>query len=261
MKTEEFEQWLSQQPKTRPCGEHPDQQTQLMAKATTEHHATNPWREPDAFYGTCPVCKAKREQRKLELSGTPPALFHCSFENWKPADGQEEQHLKDVREFAESVNRGFLILLGPVGIGKTHLAVSALRRMGQGVFVKQSSLLAQLRATYSDRNAKNPVPRCQAANILVLDEMGVSSGGKDEFPMIHEILDHRYNHLTPTIITSNLTWDELRAELGERLADRLREAAWKVLVFAGQSRRPTRRDDYFKAPEPPSQKLDIMPCF
>ena len=175
-------------------------------------------------------------------------MLACSLDNWTPSNVAERQHVEDVRHYAKTIRRGFLILLGPVGVGKSHLAVGVVRHFKDrgNVFVKQSALLLrQLRATYDDRDADDPIKKCQAAPLLVLDEMGLSGGGKDELPMLSEILSYRYEQEKPTVITSNLSWDELQDELGDRLSDRMREAAYKVLVFSGPSHRSERREAYF----------------
>jgi DNA replication protein DnaC len=161
------------------------------------------------------------------------------------ADTDEAKgQLAAVKGFV-AVRRGFLILLGGVGLGKSHLAVGVLRASGAGLWVKQADLLRRLRATYRDDKADDPIEPCKTASLLILDEMGVSAGGKDEGPMLYDILDHRYCAIVPTVITSNLDWETLAETLGERLADRLREATYRVLTLAGRSRRSERRKDYF----------------
>jgi DNA replication protein DnaC len=154
------------------------------------------------------------------------------------------RHLVTVKGFLIK-RTGFLVMLGNVGTGKSHLAVAAMREWRAAVFIKQSSLLRELRATYRDRAACDPVSRCQDAGLLVLDEIGLSAGGRDELPLLHEILDYRYGEHRPTILTGNLGLDELRGIIGERLSDRLRECALPVLIFSGPSHRPERRGEYF----------------
>jgi DNA replication protein DnaC len=254
----QFEEWLEIQPKEIPCGAHPDQKRKLSEGETREAHPTfqheSLWK-PEYF--SCPKCADERKRDRLLNYGTPNVLLHCAFDNWTAQTETERGHLESVRKFAE-VKRGFLILLGPVGLGKSHLAVAVLRNFkssvtwgddrnsGEPVFVKQSTLLRRLRETYRDDKAADPVTKCQRAKILVLDEVGLSSGGKDELPMLHEILDYRYSYFLPTVITSNLSLNELGTELGERLADRLSEAAHAILIFSGESHRPNRREHYFK---------------
>jgi DNA replication protein DnaC len=206
-------------------------------------------------YHRCPKCWEIELRKKLADNGVPDVLVACTLDNWTPGNAEEKQHLEAVRSFALDVSKGFLILLGPVGVGKSHLAVAVMRTFrGQGTFVKQSTLLRQLRATYNDKKADDPIEACQKAPLLVLDEMGLSGGGRDEAPMLNEILDYRYGHLLPTVITSNLDWGTLREELGERLSDRMRECAHAVLIFSGPSHRAEQRDKYFGAKTQPKRE-------
>ena len=133
----------------------------------------------------------------------------------------------------------------PFGTGKSHLSAAALRQIGGGWFVKQSSLLFALRATYRDKAARDPIERAQSARLLVLDDVGISSGGRDELPLLHEILDHRHGEKLPTIMTSNLPLEGLSAVIGDRMSDRLRESAFRVLNFTGTSNRRGARQRYF----------------
>ena len=136
-------------------------------------------------------------------------------------------------------------MLGGFGTGKSHLGAAALRKFGRGWFIKQSSLLFALRATYKDKAAFDPIERAQTARLLVLDDVGISSGGRDELPLLHEILDYRHGERLPTIITSNLPIEGLSSVIGERMADRLRESAFRVLKFSGASNRRDARQRYF----------------
>jgi len=128
--------------------------------------------------------------------------------------------LQTVIEFGK-IRRGFLLLLGEVGTGKSHLAAALMLDFKRPVFIKQSELLQKLRLTYRDRHAEDPIALCRQADLLVLDEVGVSAGGRDEFPLIHDILDYRYGELLPTCLTGNVGVRELTDMLGERMIDRL----------------------------------------
>ncbi|MCX6923056.1 MAG: ATP-binding protein [Verrucomicrobia bacterium] len=251
-----FQAFIAGQLPVRPCDFHPEVECSIALAPTFENYRVRVgWSQEYTLpiYEECPKCRAQRIRKWLARAGVPEVLHDCTLDNWTPDTDQERQHLEAVRTFTNDVRRGFLVLLGPVGVGKSHLAVAVLRRFSCPIFIKQSTLLRQLRATYSDKEAADPIERCQEADLLVLDEMCVSGGGRDEWPMLSEILDFRYSHLTPTVITSNLGWDELRGELGDRLGDRMREAAHAVLVFAGASHRAERRDAYFDKGKKPGQ--------
>lgn len=254
----QFQAFLASHPKERPCDDHYDTMLALSPEATWNEYRLQPEYSREhcrPVYLPCPKCKEAKIRQRLANGGVPDVLLDCTLDNWTPGDAHEQRHLAAVREFA-SIRKGFLVLLGPVGVGKSHLAVAVMRTIPGGIFVKQSSLLRLLRATYGNKDAADPIEPCQEASILVLDEMGVSGGGKDEWPMLSEILDYRYSHLKPTVITSNLSWDEVRESLGDRIGDRMREAAHSVLVFSGESHRPDHRAAYFAAvPQLAQQKL------
>jgi len=206
--------------------------------------------KPVAKYEECKECANERqseEQReRLRKQGVPSNLLHATIENWN-APGNDSRLIVDkAREFAAK-RRGFLVLLGAdKGTGKTHLAVAVMRQFKNGRFIKQSTLLHELRRSYSDKAAQDPIETCKRVGILVLDEIGVSPGGRDEFPMLHDILDHRYGEKLPTVLTSNLDFDGLKEVIGERIADRLKEAAFSIFHLTGPSHRASRKDDYFR---------------
>ena len=235
-------EFLASQPKTKPCQKHPD------ASRAISQTATGTQGKFIAVYEPCPRCQEEarvaEEDAMLLHSGVPPLLVHASLDNWNPADPAEEEHLRAVKMF-HWVGRGFLLLLGPVGCGKTHLCVGLCRLFRNPVFVKQGTLLRQLRRSYIDPQAGDPIERCQNADLLVLDECGLSGGGRDEAPMLNEILDFRHSNLLPTAITSNMTLPELSAAFGDRLTDRIRGSAYRIITLGGKSHRPEFRGDYF----------------
>lgn len=243
IRQKEAKTYLSTQPQTIPCKVHPDIARPLQPQRTVCDGER--WQ---AKYAPCALCTRQaaeaRERERLIAQGVPANLTHATLENWTPGSEQEEAILADVREFAR-LGKGFLLLLGHVGTGKTHLAIGIQRQHRDGLYRKQSTLLRELRQTYRDQAAGDPIAKAQAASCLVLDEAGVSGGGRDEFPMLNEILDFRHGAGKPTIITSNLGMDALRDVFGERLCDRFRESCFRVLNFTGDSHRKERREDYF----------------
>lgn len=110
---------------------------------------------------------------------------------------------------------GGLILIGPSGLGKTHLAIAIGTRMVQlGYSVRfltaqqlaNQMLAAPSRAAVSE--LLQPLMRCQ---LLILDEFGYLSVDPQLGPVLYELVSGRYGH-GATVITSNkslTTWGEL----------------------------------------------------
>ncbi|WP_272941129.1 ATP-binding protein [Chthoniobacter flavus] len=115
------------------------------------------------------------------------------------------------------------MLLGRSGAGKGYLATAALKWNGSGIFLKHPDMLMDLRASYDAGRTQELITRWQDCEMLVLDEFGLSGGGRDEEPMLYQVLADRYDHRRPTIITSNLEIGALREVLGFRLLNRLGE--------------------------------------
>jgi len=93
----------------------------------------------------------------------------------------------------------------------------------QPFFVVVPDLLDHLRSAYSP-DSKVPYDELfesiRTSPILILDDLGAHSSTPWAEEKLFQLINHRYNHRLPTVITTNLTMDELD-RLDERLASRL----------------------------------------
>jgi len=120
-----------------------------------------------------------------------------------------------------------LLLMGPVGVGKTHLAVSILNRLlERGIpclFYEFGSLLKEIQSSYNSSTQTSEwrvlAPVFQA-NVLVLDELGSSKPTQWVQDTMYHIINTRYNDRKITIFTTNYL-DERRNDRDERLEDRI----------------------------------------
>lgn len=196
-----------------------------------------------ASFHPCGLCVLVRAQ-------VPPLYQKCTFENFVADTAELEYNLAKCREFAAAPH-GFLVMLGGVGTGKSRLAAAILReshRWGSRYF-RHSDVVTRLRASYSkahkSRDEEEDVrDSCYDAHLLVIDEIGVAAGGNDAAVLLNDVLDYRYTHLLPTALCSNLNAEEFKAFMGERLTDRLREAAFAILSFNSPSRRRAENPAY-----------------
>lgn len=241
--------WAKDQPQTRICDTHKTVRKIDWEKSERESYTTQ---KHVLVYTPCPICEKYRDiiakSEWLVQRGVPKNLTHASFDNFRAEDQSHAQALDASRKFARA-KRGFLILLGEPGNGKSHLAVGIMRQTVMGRFITNAQMLAAVRARYNDRTLPDPIPALQKEPLLIFDELGVSDGGVDEAPKLHQIFVERYNQLLPTVITGNLTRQQLEQSLGQRVYDRMREACFAISVLKGESQRKNRRDEYFRGAE------------
>jgi DNA replication protein DnaC len=137
-----------------------------------------------------------------------------------------------------------VLLIGPTGTGKSHLAQAighrACRAGFSVLYVAAQDLLKQLRAARADGSYDRRLLRFTAPDLLVLDDLGLRPLTGDEPIDLYEIIRHRYEH-GATVLTSNRAVDELPALFGDALLasaamDRLLHGA-HVLVLDGDSYR------------------------
>ena len=174
----------------------------------------------------------KRDKIRQSIERTIPPLFRkariCSL----------NKNLKKML-LEKPFNQG-LLLWGPVGRGKTHTA-AALARMyiAKGNTVKRISfkdLLLSLRNTFEGAGTEQGIFKpLLDAGVLILEDC--AAGKQSEFTtdtLLH-VLDNRLEHCKPTIITSNLSPENLEKAFGQRVGSRLH--TFMIIRLAGEDKR------------------------
>ena len=165
----------------------------------------------------------------LDRVKLPKRYENCHFHNYKP------QNPSQVAAFSKSttltmeypaIDQG-LLLMGTVGVGKTHLAVSILKGLTERgftcLFYEFGTLLKEIQDSYnpatkaSELGVLAPVLN---AEILVLDELGASKPTDWVRDTMAHIINSRYNDNKLTIFTTNYL-DERKREKEETLEDRI----------------------------------------
>ena len=183
------------------------------------------------------VCRAVEQEMArvdslLRLSQIG-ALAECTFETFIP-DGHGLTHTRQrnlriaydrTREYAESP-RGWLVLKGGYGCGKTHLAAAIANHalaVGRPVlFINTPDLLDHLRATFNPDSTVSYDERFdQVRNspLLILDDLGTQSNSEWAQEKLYQILNYRYNAKLPTVITTNLELEAIEIRMRSRMVD------------------------------------------
>jgi len=219
----------------------------------------------------CPCTEADRKTHARQLARIPSRYKHCDFESFDidyccegPEAVKSNQSLKQARTLVEKfvieypigTERG-LLLMGPCGVGKTHLSVAALRalvaRGHQGLFYDYRDMLKQIQASYNaesqttEMEVLEPVLKCE---VLVLDDLGASKPSAWALETVGHILNARYNDNRVTLVTTNyldgdsprgpgstvgrqpVREDTLADRIGQRIRSRLYEMCRTVVIVA-----------------------------
>lgn len=137
-----------------------------------------------------------------------------------------------------------LLLIGPVGTGKTHQAYGAVRalaasgaRCGWKVLTA-ADVYARLRPR-PGVDSEQEFDQIAAVGLLVLDDLGAAKQTDWTEEVNYRLVNRRYEACKPTLVTSNVPPKDLADVLGQRVASRLREMC-RLVVLKGDDRRSPR---------------------
>ncbi|QKW51523.1 ATP-binding protein [Streptomyces buecherae] len=153
------------------------------------------------------------------------------------------------RTLTDNAAAGALLLTGLTGTGKTHQAFGALRRIAASgpdrfelIAMNSADMYGNLRPSQVMGAAERELRRLSEVQYLFLDDLGTAKTSEWTEEVTYRLINHRYNHCLPTLITSNLpardeNGPDLTGFVGARVASRLAEMVTTLVPMVGADRR------------------------
>lgn len=196
--------------------------------------------EGDVAY-PCTCMKTRKRENQFRHARISRELMNCRFEKFRfdfySSENEDQAHLKGAKKalnasqlFVEECRHNpyglGIMFTGPVGSGKTFLAAAIANELIESklrvLFLIVPDLLDELRATYkSEINELDLLDAARTIPILILDDLGAHNYTDWTRNRLYSIINYRMNEQLPTVITSNLSLDEMEDYLGVRTTSRI----------------------------------------
>jgi DNA replication protein DnaC len=154
-----------------------------------------------------------RIERLAKTSQIPARYQHCTLDNVEIVNQSIATAVSDIKHFVEHypIEKTGLLLVGRVGVGKTHLAVAAIQYLirQKGIaclFCDYRELLKEIQNSYNASVQATELEILRPVfdtEVLLLDELGAIRSSEWVWDTVSHILNYRYNEKKTTIITTN----------------------------------------------------------
>jgi len=163
-----------------------------------------------------------REQRTREAMlklATLPAIKTLEAFDFAFASGAPRKQIMELGGLAFIERHENIVLLGPSGVGKTHVASAlALKATQAGIktrFITAADLMIQLGLAKAQGRITEYMNRAVIGpRLLVIDELGYLPFGREEANLFFHVIAKRYER-TSTVVTSNLPFTQWATTLAD----------------------------------------------
>lgn len=199
--------------------------------------------------GLCADCKKSEDERNekekiqkeiketiqkgIQIIGGEFAYRNFNFSSYKPKTESQKEALKIAQAFDPSNDN--LMLVGPTGSGKSHLAVSiatsSMPRLLSSQRWRVTELLRVLRMSKDAHEEWSRVSSLCNCPLLILEDFGAHKETDWGTSLLWEILDRRLEAgINGLIVTSNLGRTKLSEIMGDRIPSRLSQICRVVKI-------------------------------
>ena len=207
--------------------------------------------------GLCRCIKEIMIRERIAASAMGRLIETQSFDNFNTElysyDKRVEEKMKAILAMAKAYVRDFdkrrdnLLLIGPTGTGKTHISTAIARElMHKGYDVIYDSTQNILSDFEADRfrnsygREENRSDKYLDCTLLIIDDLGTEFSNQFTVATIYNLLNTRQNKGLATIISTNLSPEELARKYEDRVYSRIIGSGSKILPFEGKDIRVSR---------------------
>jgi DNA replication protein DnaC len=191
----------------------------------------------------------KRIERGIKKAGFPILKTKDAFDFEKlNCPNLNIDVVKNTFDCAFIAEKHDIVIMGPPGQGKTHLAIAigieAIRSNFQVRFFKTGDLIVKLKEAKTKKSLLRTTKEISNIDLLIIDEFGYIDYIKEDIDLLFNILSSR-NERKSTIITTNKpfsTWDSFIIEpsLANAIVDRL---TFRTILFDMNGPKSYRRNN------------------
>lgn len=186
----------------------------------------------------------------LNCAGIGRRFEHCELDNYEAVNADAERNRETCRRYADTWPERLaagtcMAMIGRCGTGKNHLAVGLAKKIirDHRASVLITDVMQITRAVKSTWRANATHTEMEALShftspdLLIIDELGAQLGNLSELAILQELVNIRYESVLPTIVISNLTLEQLRQGVGDRIVDRVTDGGCNRVIFNWESYR------------------------
>ena len=181
------------------------------------------------------MLKTREAQNLLKASDLGKRFSDKTFDNFNYAHNKgafEEARIYADTKDLFSKRKNVRLITGGIGTGKTHLASAITNRFCERgikvLFATYEQHLQRLRDEMDETSLKTYLEKMKTISVLVLDDIGKEHKTDWTAKTLYSVINYRYEHMLPTIITTNLNDDEFFTWVGGDVASRLYETMFAI---------------------------------